>query len=195
MFKWPRSILLKIALAILVYFIIILVGAAIIGEIENWNYLDSFYMMVMTSTTIGYTGIIPSSVSAPGLQRNIAFNSKGEPTSITEQGLSAAISYDGDGRLKTYESAGAKHTFNYSVGDRLTSYQVEDTVAGGALIDESYTYDAAGRVGTTTASGTWSEPPTRFASTPQHPSGSTSTSSSGWSKLLPMMTGPPRPQP
>lgn len=55
-----RQMLIKNFLTgICLFFIVTLIGAAIIGSIENWNFLDSFYMSVMTATTIGYGDFVP----------------------------------------------------------------------------------------------------------------------------------------
>jgi hypothetical protein len=59
MHNHTKSLIRHIIGAILLFFSIVVIGAAIIGSIENWDYLNSFYMMMMTATTIGFGDITP----------------------------------------------------------------------------------------------------------------------------------------
>lgn len=50
----------KIFLIVLfMYFVIVLIGAAIISAIESWSFLDGFYFSSMVATSIGLGDITP----------------------------------------------------------------------------------------------------------------------------------------
>ena len=55
-----KAILRQLAIVIVCFFIIILVGSAIIGSMENMRFLDAFYLNMMTATTIGYGDFVPT---------------------------------------------------------------------------------------------------------------------------------------
>jgi voltage-gated potassium channel len=59
MHDFTKKLVKNLLISITFFFIVILIGAAIIGSIENWSFLDSFYMMTVTSTTIGYGDFTP----------------------------------------------------------------------------------------------------------------------------------------
>ena len=58
-----RRLFAHLLTVVVVFFIIILLGTAIFAQIEDLNYVDSFYFNVMTSTTIGYGDISPTTDS------------------------------------------------------------------------------------------------------------------------------------
>jgi len=64
--KRPRSDnpLLRFRLAVILLGIVIVVGVAGYMLIEGWDLLDSFYMVIITISTVGYTEVHPQ--SAPG---------------------------------------------------------------------------------------------------------------------------------
>lgn len=44
----------RVVVVIGVFFVLNLIGAAVITQLEQLNYLDGFYQMMMASTTIGF---------------------------------------------------------------------------------------------------------------------------------------------
>jgi voltage-gated potassium channel len=58
-FSGRKNLIKNFLTGICLFFIVTLICAAIIGSIEGWNFLDSFYMSVMTATTIGYGDFVP----------------------------------------------------------------------------------------------------------------------------------------
>lgn len=53
----------RMATMLVVYFVVVLIGAGIIQALEEdeqqWSYADSFYFMTMASTTIGFGDFVP----------------------------------------------------------------------------------------------------------------------------------------
>ena len=55
-----KAKILRIAVIILVFFLVNLIGAAILLPLEpDLSFLDTFYLMMSTSTTVGYGNIAP----------------------------------------------------------------------------------------------------------------------------------------
>jgi voltage-gated potassium channel len=61
MHKRVKKLIKHIFIAMTIFFLVVLVGSAIIGSIENWDYLNSFYFMTMVSTTVGFGDVVPIS--------------------------------------------------------------------------------------------------------------------------------------
>ena len=55
-----RNPLSRFRLAVVLLGVIILYGIAGYMLIDGWNLLDSFYMVIITISTVGYTEIHPS---------------------------------------------------------------------------------------------------------------------------------------
>jgi voltage-gated potassium channel len=55
-----KKLFYNIAIGVSLFLIVTIICAAIIGNIENWSFLDAFYMSVMTGTTIGYGDFVPT---------------------------------------------------------------------------------------------------------------------------------------
>lgn len=47
----------RVALAVIAF--LILTGTVVFREVENWNWVDSFYFTVATSATVGYGDVTP----------------------------------------------------------------------------------------------------------------------------------------
>jgi YD repeat-containing protein len=105
------------------------------------------------ATTIGYTGIVPTSETGPGVNRSLQLAGDGTPMSITEQGIVTTPHFDGQGRLDRVESQGARREISYASGasDRVGGQKVIDLNGAGTLLDVTYSYDSAGRVSTVTS--------------------------------------------
>jgi hypothetical protein len=62
---WPPRFNYKaIAIALVFFFVVVLVGAGIITALEDINFLNAFYLNVMTATTIGYGDFVPTTDGA-----------------------------------------------------------------------------------------------------------------------------------
>src|SRR2546421_3761480 len=55
--------LLRFRLAFILLAIVIAVGVAGYMLINGWNFLDSFYMVIITISTVGYTQVHPQGVA------------------------------------------------------------------------------------------------------------------------------------
>jgi len=58
-----RNPLSRFRLAVVLLGVIILYGVAGYMVIDGWNLLDSFYMVIITISTVGYTEIHPQSAA------------------------------------------------------------------------------------------------------------------------------------
>ena len=54
-----RAQIIYLLVVVAVFFLVNLVGAALITLIEPLNYLDAFYLTMSTSTTVGYGNVAP----------------------------------------------------------------------------------------------------------------------------------------
>ncbi|MCK6549504.1 Ig-like domain-containing protein [Myxococcota bacterium] len=96
------------------------------------------------TTSFGYTGAALTSRSGPGIEQSITFQN-GAPTAIEDQGIGAALGYDGEGRLTSLTTDLGASTFRYGNGRQVVGKTVTDA-SFGTLVDETYGYDAAGRL-------------------------------------------------
>src|SRR5256712_11566027 len=55
--------LLRFRLAFILLAVVIVVGVAGYMLIDGWNFLDSFYMVIITISTVGYTEVHPQGVA------------------------------------------------------------------------------------------------------------------------------------
>src|SRR3989475_11793631 len=55
--------LLRFRLAVILLAVVILVGVAGYMLIDGWNFLDSFYMVIITISTVGYTQVHPQGLA------------------------------------------------------------------------------------------------------------------------------------
>lgn len=125
-----------------------------------YNYDDEGRLEDFTTagetTELGYDGTLVTSMRGPGVSREAEYDA-GLLKSLTEQGVEMTFDYDSAGRLEVQTVQGLSTTFTYddagsNLRTRLKSKKVEGTVAG-TVLDESYTYDNAGRVRTVTSLG------------------------------------------
>ena len=58
--RLSKRLLKHILVALLIYFIVVVSGAAIISALESWRYVDSFYYSVIVSTTVGLGDFYPN---------------------------------------------------------------------------------------------------------------------------------------
>ena len=57
--NFSKRHMMRVCIAILAFLTVVVLGALIIGTIEGWDFTDSFYMSMMTATTIGFGDITP----------------------------------------------------------------------------------------------------------------------------------------
>ena len=107
-------------------------------------------------TTYGYAGVRVTSETGPGLKKTAEFHPGGLLKKMTENGVAASFTYDVLKRIETSDQQGTTTTFTYDDGpDARTRLKTKEITGGGGagLLKEGYTYDAAGRLATSTGLG------------------------------------------
>jgi voltage-gated potassium channel len=58
--RLSKKLIKHIFAAICIFFIVVLLGSAVVVYLEDMDFIDAFYMTMMTATTIGYGDVTPS---------------------------------------------------------------------------------------------------------------------------------------
>jgi RHS repeat-associated protein len=96
--------------------------------------------------TVGYQGVLEASLRGPGRSRALTFDERNRAVTVEDQGVTASLSWDDGDRLAQRESQGATEAFTYHAGTRLLHTRTITDATGGALTQETYEWDDAGRV-------------------------------------------------
>ena len=103
------------------------------------------------ATQLTYDGTRLTRLRGPGTSRVVRY-AGAQVASVTEQGTTVDFGYDAEGRAETMSQQGATTVFTFNLGDQVASKAITNQ-SSSALLDETYTYDAAGRLDKVTAPG------------------------------------------
>ena len=104
------------------------------------------------TTVLTYDGTLIDSLRGPGISREVKYGDNSQVDKLTEQGIDTDFEYLNDGRVRAMTTRGTTTEFTYDdpanesdISERVQVKSIKDA-AGTLLLEETYHYDAAGRL-------------------------------------------------